>query len=146
MLKLDTQGQKKCNNDHHTSMLYSRLLLDTVTNFIFFSFFLSFFSFFFFSSLSSDWIPWVFSKQLKESHHFQDSFVLTFEQEYYTAIIIQTMHSYNIYFSAKTLQGILPRYLTITMEIIFLHDLDLTENVWNVYFLSSLLISLVSLN
>ena len=146
MLKLDTRGQKKCNNDHHTSMLYSRLLLDTITNFIFFSFFLSFFSFFFFSSLSSDWIPWVFSKQLKESHHFQDSFVLTFEQEYYTAIIIQTMHSYNIYFSAKTLQGILPRYLTITMEIIFLHDLDLTENVWNVYFLSSLLISLVSLN
>ena len=146
MLKLDTRGQKKCNNDHHTSMLYSRLLLDTITNFIFFSFFLSFFSFFFFSSLSSDWIPWVFSKQLKESHHFQDSFVLTFEQEYYTAIIIQTMHSYNIYFSAKTLQGILPRYLTVTMEIIFLHDLDLTENVWNVYFLSSLLISLVSLN
>ena len=56
------------------------------------------------------------------------------------------MHSYNIYFSAKTLQGILPRYLTVTMEIIFLHDLDLTENVWNVYFLSSLLISFVSLN
>ena len=130
MLKLDTRGQKKCNNDHHTSMLYSRLLLDTITNFIFFSFFLSFFSFFFFSLLylRTEFLE-SFSKQLKESHHFQDSFVLTFEQEYYTAIIIQTMHSYNIYFSAKTLQGILPRYLTITMEIIFLHDLDLTENV-----------------
>ena len=94
MLKLENQGQKKCNNDHHTSMLYSRLLLDTITNFIFFSFFLSFF-FFFFSLLylRTEFLESI-SKQLKESHHFQDSFVLTFEEEYYTALIIQTMHIY----------------------------------------------------
>ena len=129
MLKLENQGQKKCNNDHHTSMLYSRLLLDTITNFIFFSFFLSFFFFlFFFSSLSSDWIPWVYFKTIKRESPFSRFLCFNFWRRILHSFNYSDhayIYSYNIYFSAKTLQDILPRYLTVTMEIIFLHDLDL---------------------
>ena len=128
MLKLETQGQKKCNNDHHTSMLYSRLLLDTITNFIFFSFFLSFFFFFFFSSLSSDWIPWVYFKTIKRESPFSRFLCFNFWRRILHSFNYSDhayIYSYNNYFSAKTLQDILPRYLTVTMEIIFLHDLDL---------------------